>query len=705
VPFYWIKNHSAGSVATTPQPWDYRGVRPELRDKPAFREWCRRPSTEHYFYSAFEGANASARVNKENPPYRIHGLVADYDSDLPETVITESLARNAVPGLAPAWRSRTFSGGARLVWEFEEPAFCYNPIALKELLSRLRKEFKLGRLLPGLDENSFKPDQYWEVGTEWERVSNDVVPLTTLQLWIYQAGTKAWSREGTEIPLELVAAEVEKQYAGKWPGKFELGARGPRFWDPIADNDTASIVRETGMQCFTGDKPFVPWASIFGSSFTRAFEAGRISEATSGIFYDGRHYWNKDERGDWFYQTKDDLSLHLRVKCGLSIDRGRMPFSEVDSALYHIQRRNRVVGAVPFVLGPPGLHREPEGLYLNTSNIATLSPTEGHQPWGENFPWIAGLLDGYFSSPEQLDFFLAWLRRFYKTGHEQNLQRGQSIFIAGPVNQGKTLLSTRVIGGMVGGAIDVTRYMLGETAWNSSLFERALWTIDDSSPGKDQRSHTVYSAALKRHVANSAFAYEKKFKDSSKVVWSGRTVITLNDDQESLGMLPEWDISIQDKISLFRTANRKYDFTGDVEQMIREELPFFCRWLLDWAPPDQTVGDARFGVASYHEPSLNRAANERGRAHEFKELLLTFLDQYFTADAETKKWEGTATDLYGAMSLCDVTRDSVRKISAPLIGKGLAKLTSREPELVKQKLLKGRTIWSIDRRVAGGGVE
>lgn len=51
---------------------------------------------------------------------------------------------------------------------------------------------------------------------------------------------------------------------------FELGARGVRFWDPLADCPTAAIVRENGMVCFTGAFPFQSWADIFGTDFIDA---------------------------------------------------------------------------------------------------------------------------------------------------------------------------------------------------------------------------------------------------------------------------------------------------------------------------------------------------------------------------------------------------------------------------------------------------
>lgn len=702
--FFHLKNLSSTAAEDQPLPWESASVRPAFSTKDEYREWCKRPATSHYFYSAFEGINAGVRIGKENPAYRIHGLVADYDTNLGEKAIPLTVAKNAPLEFRPAWFSRTFSGGARLIWEFEQPVFCYHAAHLKDFLARCKKEFKCARLIAGLDEGVLsKPDQYYELGTDWQRVSDVRIASKTINLWLYQIGTKIkWSVEGTEIPIELVAEQVEKQFPGRWPGEFGLGVRGPRFWDPTADNDTAAIVRSAGMQCFTGETPFVPWASILGASFTRDFEANRIAQATDQIYYDNRHYWRRDDRGGWYFSNKEDISLFMRVKAGLARDPGRATSSEVDQAVFHIQSQNRVLAALPFVHRRPGLHREPDGLYLNTSNVQVCPPAEGALAWRENFPWLAGLLDeSYFTSPDQWPFFMAWLQRFYNTAYEGQMARGHAVFLAGPVGQGKTFVATQVIGRMLGGASDVTSYMLGENSWNSSLIERAVWNVDDSGPGKDPRTHTIYSNNIKKHVANEYFDYQKKFTDAARARWTGRIIVTLNDDEESLCMLPDMDGSIMEKILLLRTANRNYDFPVNCEEIAHRELPFFCRWLLDWVAPELTLGNKRFGITHYHEPSLMAAAQERGKTHEFRELVETLLINHFRDDREATEWVGTATELYAAMADLPMLAAIVRKFNPTYIGRGLKKLVSREPGLVQFRTLKGRTLWTLNREIVG----
>ena len=105
-------------------------------------------------------------------------------------------------------------------------------------------------------------------------------------------------RSDVELPMETVAAEVEKRWPGRWKGEFKLGARGMRFWDDSAANDTAAIVRETGMTCFTGDQAFVTWSQIFGRSFVEEFQTSKLGAASQDIYFVGGGYLFR-EAGEW----------------------------------------------------------------------------------------------------------------------------------------------------------------------------------------------------------------------------------------------------------------------------------------------------------------------------------------------------------------------------------------------------------------------
>ena len=73
-----------------------------------------------------------------------------------------------------------------------------------------------------------------------------VIRAATLHLWLAECSKESdFSDSGIEIPMDLVAAEVARQFPGRWTGDFKAGARGVRFWSPEGDANSV-IVRERG---------------------------------------------------------------------------------------------------------------------------------------------------------------------------------------------------------------------------------------------------------------------------------------------------------------------------------------------------------------------------------------------------------------------------------------------------------------------------
>jgi len=109
------------------------------------------------------------------------------------------------------------------------------------------------------------------------------------------------------------------------------------------------------------------------------------------------------------------MRLWLKSKHGLNatVPKGEN-CSEVDHALRMVQETKRVVCAAPVVLKPAGLIRVGGQSVLNVSTVRVIEPAPGPVNWGEGFPWLAEFMDGFFDPPEQLPFFLAWLKRFMR---------------------------------------------------------------------------------------------------------------------------------------------------------------------------------------------------------------------------------------------------------------------------------------------------
>mgnify|MGYP003640853355 CR=1 FL=1 len=637
--FYYLKNLSSQVASKLDHPGKFKGKVPvsAMQSKAHFTEWCQRPTTENCHYSMVEGVDALRRVGIDNPPLLIHGIVADYDAKVKDSMLADIL-ENCPSEHVPMCASSTFSGGARLLWKFESPLTVPNIDVAKRFLTHAASKLRLSKMLPGLDKRATTdPCKYYEVGTNWGAVLDGAeIPANTVYHWAYEAGAKAkWDAGGdVTIPMNILEREMERRFPNKWKGPFVEGARGPRFWDDMASNPTAAVIRPTGVQCFSGDEGFIPWRGVFGPKFVDQFEEQRTGEVCADSFYDGKQYWTKKPDGAHRPCNKDDFKLKLKVDHGLSgTTASGDNCSETDRVIFAVQEQKYVDAALPFVHHPEGMVYAPDGrTYLNTSRVKCTPPLEeGDKPleWGEGFPWLAEFLGGFFDPVDQLDHFLAWWQRFYANALVEKPVSGQALFIAGDTGLGKTLLSTLIVSKSVGGHADASSFLLGEQTFTSHVVSSPIMTVDDTSPASDNRRHTRYSAMIKKITANRQCHYEQKFQQAGEVTWLGRVVVTCNLDPESIRLLPNVELSLLDKISLMKCATRDVDFPSDdeIETTVSQELPALLRWLLDWEAPEHCRGKSRFGVAAYHNHDLINSAVQTAPSYTFLELLADFLDE------------------------------------------------------------------------------
>ena len=694
-----ISNLSSSRVFRV-EPWKFEPQIPTgaQAGKAAFIAWLAEPTAQHCVFSAMEGVDGFMRVGKSNPVALLHGFIADFDAAITREM-REGLTAKCPTEHVPNWIGRTFSGGARAFWQLEAPLPFLGLPLLAEFLKTAAKRMKLNRLLPGFDKEAFEDGaKYYEVGSEWKRLHTEPIAKGFVYQWLLDAGNRLiWKpKDLAAIPMTDIASEVNRQYPGKWSGAFEVGARGVRFWDDTADNDTGALVRETGMQCFTGPVAFTPWSEILGRKFTEKYELDRTQAILEGAWFDGSDYWRLGPDGAWRSYGKEDYKLYLKVRHGLSIATGKNETSsEVDRMLFQIQEHKFVVAALPFVHFPPGLLWFQEQRHLNTCAIKAMAPAATEiTVWGDRFPWLAHFLQNFFFPKDQLHFFLAWLRHYYVNALRQTPALGQAIFVAGDVGVGKTLLSNVIIASLAGGHADGSEFLLGEENFTSHVLSVPLITVDDTSPAADVTRHTRYTAMIKKIVANQHLQYEKKFQAAGHVKWLGRVVVTCNLDPESIRLLPNMELSVLDKISLFRCARFQKNFPESeaLDVILSQELPYFCRWLINWTPPPECPRDLRFGVRSYHEATLYRSALQSGNSYAFLELLQAFLCDYSKHTKESC-WEGTATGLL-AMLLTEPYKEIARSYKALQVATWLGQLKARGFKIGQVRGRTGR-IWRV----------
>lgn len=701
---FYLQNHCASELHSAPlAALPGLSVRPPFATKEAYAEWCHDGRTRHVFYTLAEPQHPALRSSADNPIRLLHGIVADYDGAA-EAIQAALPGLKFEPGKAPAWVTTTFSGKARLIWVFDRPVPVFTPEILGRFLQGMARELGLRRLLPGLDEGALaNPHTPYELGTHWRQPYGDTrLAHSATMLALHDASAKAkWKSDGPEVPLEAIAAEVARRWPGRWLGPLAEGARGIRFWDPAADNPTGCTIRAGGVQAWSGEGRFIPWAELLGEPFLRQFRADRIGAAIAGTYFDGAHYWQRDEAGLWRDLNVEAIRRHLQVVQGLApAPRAGRP-GEVAQALTAIERMQRVDGAFPCLYLREELVRDGDQLYLNVSRVKPLARAGRPRAWGDDFPWLAQYLTGLFGE-EQLAVFLSWLSHFYRHAVAGQPRRGQALFIAGPKSAGKTLLNQRVIGGLMGGFQEATQFVLGQTTFNESLFYAPVWAVDDAVGSADPRMHAVYSQVVKKIVANPCLEFHPKFRKAVTFRFHGRLVVTLNDDPTSIGMLPQIDGTLLDKVVILKAAAPGVSFAR-AEETIAAELPRFADYVAEYQVPywlqlnpDEAV---RFGHDAWHHPDLLATAKESSTAANLLEVLDAWRVHYFRAHDQRREWSGTVFDLYVELSANEMINKVLHRIvsSRNALGRDLQNMVRHGTDWLSFGRSNGKRVYTIHR--------
>lgn len=656
--FYAAPNAVTKSVSPC-LPWEFKPTQ-ELTDeirhnKDSRQRWYKDRKTEHCFYSGIEAISNSQRVSKENPPKAIWAFVADYDIKIPMDRIAEAIKSMLVK---PTYYEVSLGGNFRLVWILEQPIQVDSAAFGTYILQQAHDWLCLG-LLPGLDRPAFEEtSRLYANGCEWTEIGPKV-PVTASQAFFVDCGKKFRFQAGDDacVPLDIVEKALREKYpAFDWPNTFELETTGPSFWIEGSVSPQSAIVKPGGMFTFAAHaaKPFYSWTDLLGKEFTDAFQADSIARATADIWWDGKSFWKKHS-GAYAAMDRTELASYFKVSCRLSSKPGQGGLSQSDLAFEHIFSHQRITGAAPFVFRPSGLILHDYKRKLNTYNGKALDPASGTAIWGPTgqLPFVSLVLDCLFKPARQLPFWLASIKHFYQSAVNLDPHPGQNYFLMGPAGVGKTLVNREFVGTLAGGYVDASDYIVGGASFNSYLFERGLWVIDDEAPAGSAQSINRVHMMFKKVAANQQFLCNAKFLTATMLEWMGRIGCTTNLDFISSRIVGPLDNSSQDKTSLFRCAKSelvKFPDRTEIAKLLAVELPWFARWLLDWEPPAEVIRDSRYGYKSYQEPSLLDQTYQSSPAASFKEIVVEFLAKYFASDPKAPYWEGTLSTLINAMS-------------------------------------------------------
>lgn len=629
--------------------------------KDVLKKLLKKPETKHALFSFAFGINPTASISEStNPVAEVHGFVVDMDQVIDVDTAIGVVKRNTTMNILPTWIHSSQSGKIHLLYEFERPVNVIDLEEYKRLAQTFAAEVRLSRVLGGFDASALDSPQVYYT------YANPFVPfpggaklsyeyIQNLRFRIGQG--KFYNSYGVEVPLGTVFAAMEAKFPNHGYTSLQVGSRGKRFWDETAEDDTSAVIRSTGVQYFSDGGGFKPWSSIFGEAFIETYQQDRFQQMFSDMYFDGAKYY-RYVGGKWIIDQRDTIATWLKVNCKVSskIPKGKT-FSELDECFEFINSTGRVKGAASFVYQKDLIVNYNGDRWVNTNNIFPMAPADTSvEAWGYNFPNVARWLDSFYCSEYQLKVFLAWLRRTYVDALAGAPQRGQCLFNIGGVHVGKTLMIQKFLGPILGGSADSSSYMTGAENFNSSMFGTGLCYVDDQAGFTDFTSRSKFSSLLKKIVSNGEMARSGKFQHTETFPFVARMVICMNDDPNSLGMLPELQTSLVDKLIMLRCGNG-FDFPsgnsfGDV---IQPELPYFCRWLKEWTPPEDVLCGNRFEVVSFIDPSIQEAAETGDESQTVYEVTLEWAHDYFRSVEGSKKshFDITGTRFYSMVSSSD----------------------------------------------------
>ena len=655
--YRYLKNLSSSSVYSCNSITELKLTPKKFTNKKQRSSWNAHPDTDYAYYSLAEGYIASLRITEDNPICAMWGFVVEYDNVDVDwgTIVDEILAKCG--DFPPTLITKTPSGYLRLAFEFEERL----PVGSQIHPSFIRKiadKFKVDALYQGFDKSSLKSSQYFYLG-EIIKDTGKKIPHSVCKKLLIKAGldNPPQAPNALTIPLEVVEEEVRTnpKYKNRWTGPFNVGSRGPLFWiDDGIEREGCQVLPE-GIQCWStrAAKDFLTWKEIFGPKFVEEYEDKKLEFLIEKYWYTGKAFYTLiDERACLI--DKDQLKLELRQAGFEKRQRRNQKLSELESAMLTIQRDSRIDEIAPIIFDSRTIVDSGPNRILNTSTLKATPPAGESDK--SKWPFIDKWLTQFFKDDDSLDYFYAWLQRIYSAVLYKEAKQGHALILVGPTNKGKSLLSNKLIGGLLGGFADASDYLSGDSKFNKELGRVAAWVIDDTTSAASFAERRRATELIKKATANPRIEYQAKFQDTITISWSGRVIMSLNMDATSLSVIPALDSSNRDKIIALRISDKATsDFAKllDVEEVsntiiestLDEEMPYFAQWLLEYKVPKHIKGNSRFGIKSYIDPEIDTAAFANSNRSVIIEAIEFFVENLKEYGYAKPTWSGTVFKL------------------------------------------------------------
>jgi hypothetical protein len=411
----------------------------------------------------------------------------------------------------------------------------------------------------------------------------------------------------------------------------------------------------------------------------------------------------RNKAGRWlpFRATSYKRLLISRGKSD-KVEKGEI-MSEIDLEIVRVQTENDVARYGPLCGRNSGFYEADGSRVLVTEDMRLIEPIKG------NFPTILAVLKGLFFQSEteeigdaQLYTICGWMKSSVEALRAGRQQQQQALAIGGEKDCGKSFVQHHIVTPCLAGrSVDAERYFLRGNDFNSDFFGAEHLTLDDCHASTRIGDRLQFAAKLKGHTVGATVkSCHGKGKDAVTVRPWWRVTITLNDDPESLLVLPPLNEDFADKLILLRAS--RFDFPCPIttaaekeafERKLHSEIPAFLYWLLnEYKIPEKYADPRRYNVATFHHPELKQNLESLSPESELLDLIdLTLADDL----RDGPKWI-TAEDLEQRIRASSHHRRAEMIFTyRQACAKYLHRLSQKQPERVSKGRTSSANGWNI----------
>lgn len=407
------------------------------------------------------------------------------------------------------------------------------------------------------------------------------------------------------------------------------------------------------------------------------------------IYYSNQTFWLINDKGEYSPTNTDVVRRRLK-RCGFSGDSSKSLNSEIDNILDDAVnlRTVRYAGAIA---GFKSGVRE----MLGRDVLVTESPRIIEASPDPKNPFVYDYIERLLG--DEAIYFHGWLKKARQAFMSGNLRSGQAMIITGKPNHGKSLLATYVPWMFGKRVADPEQYLTGQTSFNAHLFEAELLLLDDKGANNDFKTRRMIADGIKQIVAGANPQCHAKGQKPITLTPFWRVMMLVNDNAESLTILPAMDGTIDKKLIILRTCAYAVDrdTTPDEEwdrygAQFEAAIPDYLGWLDQWEMPAELLhetvsGDeswregGRFGIIAYHNKDILEMLQQFTPEEKLRDLIM---DEIQTGDDRTLTARQIESELK-APGISSVEREAGQLLRGPgSCGKYLNRLVKMHPELV-----------------------